>query len=191
MFLSAPPSLVPKAKWGASLHVYMGVTLFGLTEMIIVSGGSVKNRTYRRVNDGQLYVGVCAEEYQTMVLPLFAREGRRLFARRHSRAWMLQQDGAAIHQTVASLQLARSVAPGGLLEPWPANSPDFSLIENVWAMMAERISRMPDCTSIDDLKSHLEVARASIKAEDLRGLFASVPRRLKDCIEMGGATVRF
>ena len=40
----APPSTVPTPKRGAaSLHVYMGCTVFGLTEMVLVSGGSLKN----------------------------------------------------------------------------------------------------------------------------------------------------
>ena len=75
-----------------------------------------------------------AAEYQHVVLPAFKADGKVLFGRR---SWILQQDGARIHTAASSMVEARALAPGGLLEPWPANSPDFSPIENVRAMMAE------------------------------------------------------
>ena len=43
---SAPPSLLAVPKRGPSLHVYMGVTMFGLTRLVVVSGGSTPNKTY-------------------------------------------------------------------------------------------------------------------------------------------------
>jgi transposase len=185
--ISDTPSTVPTPKRGASLHVYMGCTAFGLTEMIFVSGGSIKNSEFRTAK-GCLYKGVCAAEYQAKVLPHFEREGKKLFGRK---TWIIQQDGAKIHQTASSLELARSLAPGRVLEPWPALSPDFSPIENVWSMMAERLARMKPCTTLPELWSALEAVRASITAADVQELFRSVPRRLADCIAMGGAPVRF
>ena len=123
-----PPATVPTPKRGAaSLHVYMGCTAFGLTDdMVLVLGGSLKNSRFFR-KDGSLYSGVSAAEYQDVVLPGFKRkaDGKVLFGRR---SWIVQQqDGATgrIHTAAASMVEARALAPGGLLEPWPANSPDF------------------------------------------------------------------
>lgn len=183
-----PPSTVPTPKRGAaSLHVYMGCTVFGLTEMVLVSGGSLKNSKFFR-KDGSLYSGVSAAEYQHVVLPAFKADGKVLFGRR---SWILQQDGARIHTSASSMVEARALAPGGLLEPWPANSPDFSPIENVWAMMAEKLGRMQPCTTSEELWGALQAARAEITPANLQNLFESMPRRLADCIERGGATVRF
>ena len=183
-----PPSTVPTPKRGAaSLHVYMGCTVFGLTEMVLVSGGSLKNSKFFR-KDGSLYSGVSAAEYQHGVLPAFKADGKVLFGRR---SWILQQDGARIHTAASSMVEARALAPGGLLEPWPANSPDFSPIENVWAMMAEKLGRMQPCTTSEELWGALQAARAEITPANLQNLFESMPRRLADCIERGGATVRF
>ena len=86
---------------------------------------------------------------------------------------------------------ARALAPGGLLEPCPANSPDFSPIENVWAMMAEKLGRMQPCTTFEELWGALQAARAEITSANLHNLIESMPRRLADCIEKGGAIVRF
>ncbi len=56
---------------------------------------------------------------------------------------------------------ARALAPGGLLEPWPANSPDP--IENVWAMMAAgKLGRMHPCTTFEELWGALQAARAKV-----------------------------
>ena len=183
-----PPSTVPTPKRGAaSLHVYMGCTVFGLTEMVLVSGGSLKNSKFFR-KDGSLYSGVSAAEYQHVVLPAFKADSKVLFGRR---SWVLHQDGSRIHTAASSMVEARALAPGGLLEPWPANSPDFSPIENVWAMMAEKLGRMQPCTTSEELWGALQAARAEITPGNLQNLFQSMPRRLADCIEKGGATVRF
>ena len=116
-----PPATVPTLKRGAaSLHVYMGCTAFCLTDMVLVSGGSLKNSRFFR-KDGRLYSGVSAAEYQDVVLPAFKADGKVLFGRR---SWILRQDRARIHTAASSMVEARALAPGGLLEPWPANSPD-------------------------------------------------------------------
>jgi hypothetical protein len=187
---SAPPTTMPKPKRGASLHVYMGCTVFGLTELIIVTGGSKINKRYT-MRGGSLYKGVCAAEYQDHVLPILGREGNRLFRSKHRRHWILQQDGARIHTAPLSLALAAKAAPGGLLHPWPANSPDLSIIENVWSMMGRKLALKPFCPTAALLETALHEVWGSIGAEDLQGLFDGIPSRLDDVIIGDGATVRF
>ena len=77
-----PPATVPTPKRGvASLHVYMGCTAFGLTDMVLVSGGSLKSSRFLR-NDGSLYSGVSPAEYQHVVLPAFRADEKLFFGRR-------------------------------------------------------------------------------------------------------------
>lgn len=68
--MAAPPETVGKPKNQASWHVYMGVTAFGVTKMVFVTGGSNKNTTCFG-QDGRLCRGVCSQEYRRYVLPMF------------------------------------------------------------------------------------------------------------------------
>ena len=58
-------------------------------------------------------------------------------------------------------------------------------------MMAEKLGRMQPCTTFEELWGVLQAARAEITSANLHNLFESMPRRLADCIDKGGAIVRF
>lgn len=188
--VAAPPETVGKPKNQASWHVYMGVTAFGVTKMVFVTGGSKRNTACFR-HDGKLCRGVCSREYRKDVLPVFKSEGARLFSQHNRRSWFLQQDGARIHQTKDSIAQAEQCAPAGLLQPWPPSSPDLSPIENVWAMMAADMAHLPVTKTKNDLRCQLEQVAAGLTAERVAPLFDSMKRRLKDCLLLGGEIVRF
>ncbi len=157
----------------------MGCTAFGLTEMVLVSDGSLKCSRFLR-KDGS--IPACPPlNLSHVVLPAFKADGKALFRRR---SWILQQDGARVHTAASSVMEARALAPGGLLEPWPANSSDFNPIENVWAMMAEKLGRMQPCTTYEELWGALEAARAGFTPAHLQKLLESMPKRLADCIRI-------
>lgn len=187
--LSAQRPTKGKAKHGPSVHMYMGVTAYGVTPLIAVTGGSIKNTKYSN-KSGRLYHGMCAQEYREDVLPKLLAGGAQLFAKQHRRDWILQQDGARPHQPDFCREFARSRAPGGLLEPWPANSPDLSWIENMWAWMAAQLRRKPECNNIVELQAALNDIRSSITTEMLQPYVDGMKNRLQRCIELSGATVK-
>jgi len=175
-------------KHNPAAHVYMGMTRWGLTGVYVVSGGSSKS-SYSD-SKGQRYRGVCAAEYQQDVLPKLIADGNALFAKagRYGGSWVFQQDGARIHTTVASLREAGK-APGGVLYPWPANSPDLNLIENVWAFMAQWVREQPVASDFDDFVRLIKRARAAVPSSMLKHCYRSMPRRLREVIAKGGAAL--
>ena len=84
------------------------------------------------------YKGVYAKEYKDVLLQggkdalagLF-RHAQDIFSSRFIRDWVFQQDMPRIH--VAVVKLLKEICPHVL--PWPCNSPDFSLVDNVWSLV--------------------------------------------------------
>ncbi|GFT77044.1 hypothetical protein TNCV_1099271 [Trichonephila clavipes] len=67
--------------------------------------------------------------------------------------------------------------------PWPARSPDFSPIENVWSMVAERLTRHHTPVTTDDaVWHHVEAAWASVPVHTIQSLFDSMPMRISAVI---------
>ena len=124
-----------------------------------MTGGSKKNTKYinTKLKSPAPYRGMCAREYQEVVLSQLAAAGNQLFSgrRRYVRSWQLQQDGAKQHTTADSLSTVRALVPGGAFEWWLANSPDLSLIENVWAWMDAQLRLRPQCMTVEELKEAL------------------------------------
>jgi transposase len=181
-----------KTKFGPSLHVYMAVTPNGATQLVVSSGGCTKNTLYRKP-DGSLYVGVCGPEYCEQVLPVLQSGCKQLFIRSASRNWVWQHDGARIHTTAESRQVATAGAPGGLLLNWPANSPDLSLIENIWGWMATRLTfkqPLDGYRRVGDLQVALDEIRAEITPQMLNKYYAGMAARIKKCIDLEGGVVK-
>ncbi|GFS94007.1 uncharacterized protein TNCV_4480571 [Trichonephila clavipes] len=64
------------------------------------------------------------------------------------------------------------------LFPLPARSSDLSPTENIWSMVAERLSRHHTAvTSVDDLWHRVEAALVSVPVDAIQSLFGSMPRK--------------
>ncbi|GFW61451.1 transposable element Tcb1 transposase [Trichonephila clavipes] len=73
------------------------------------------------------------------------------------------------------------------LLPWPARSPDLSLIENMGSMVAQRLTQItpPDATP-DQLWQRVEAAWSAVPQEHIQSLFESMPRRVAAVISNNG-----
>ncbi|GFX02273.1 transposable element Tcb1 transposase [Trichonephila clavipes] len=81
------------------------------------------------------------------------------------------------------------LAPGIMIEllPWPACSPDFSPIENMWSMVAQRLTQITTLAATpDQLWQRVEAASSSVPHEHIESLFESVPRRVAAGISNNG-----
>ncbi|GFX96684.1 transposable element Tcb1 transposase [Trichonephila clavipes] len=73
------------------------------------------------------------------------------------------------------------------LPSWTACSPDLSLIENMWSMVAQRSTQItPPAATPDQLWQRLEAAWSAVPQEHIQSLFESMPRRVEAVISNNG-----
>ncbi|GFV57628.1 transposable element Tcb1 transposase [Trichonephila clavipes] len=92
-------------------------------------------------------------------------------------AAIFQQDNARSH--VARI-VQRSIVNHPIeLLPWPARSLDLSPIENMWFMVAQRLTQItPPAATPDQLWQRVEAAWCAVPQEHTLSLFESMPRRV-------------
>ncbi|KFM75481.1 Transposable element Tcb1 transposase, partial [Stegodyphus mimosarum] len=88
---------------------------------------------------------------------------------------IFQQDNTRPHvaRIVQGFFLKRQIE----LFPWPARSPDLSPIENMWSMVAERLTQIiSQAATPDQLWQRGEAAWSAVPQEHIQSLFESLPR---------------
>ncbi|GFT58604.1 transposable element Tcb1 transposase [Trichonephila clavipes] len=69
----------------------------------------------------------------------------------------------------------------------PARSPDLSPIENMWSMVAQRLTQItPPAATPDQLWQRVEAACSAVPQEHTQSLFESMPRRVAAVISNNG-----
>ncbi|GFV33045.1 transposable element Tcb1 transposase [Trichonephila clavipes] len=71
--------------------------------------------------------------------------------------------------------------------PWPARSPYLSPIENMWSMVAQRLTQItPPGVTPDQLWQRVEASCSAVPQEHIQSLFESMPRRVTVVIANNG-----
>ncbi|GFX10515.1 transposable element Tcb1 transposase [Trichonephila clavipes] len=98
---------------------------------------------------------------------------------------IFQQDNARPH--VARIIQSFFVNYQIELFPWPACSPDLSMIENMWSLVAQRLTQitLPAATP-DQLWQRVEAVWSAVSQEHIQSLFESMPRRVAAVISNNG-----
>jgi transposase len=73
----------------------------------------------------------------------------------------------------------------GLLQGWPPNSPDLSLIENVWAILDAKMDSL-GLKTFSEYKAALVREAKAVPKEVCQNLFAGMHKWLQSCMERGG-----
>ncbi|GFX44558.1 transposable element Tcb1 transposase [Trichonephila clavipes] len=100
-------------------------------------------------------------------------------------AAIFQQDNARPH--VARIARMFFVNHQFELFPWPACSPDLSLIENMWPMVAQRLTQItPPAATPDQLWQRVEAAGSAVPQDYIQSRFESMARRVAAVISNNG-----
>ena len=156
-----PTVAVPKSS--IKVHVYYGVTFFGATKPVFVTGGGSQKSETLNPKTGIPLRRVGAEEYSKNVLPNLLADGDKLYSgeRSYARKWIFQQDNAPAHTAGLSKGVLESRMSGRWIMDWPACSPDLSWIENVWAWADRKLRR-----DRANIQSAQDLRKAIIKVFD-------------------------
>ena len=98
---------------------------------------------------------------------------------------IFQQDNARPHvaRIVQGFFVNRQIE----LLPWPARSPDLSPIENMWSMVAQRLTQITSpAATPDQLWQRVEAAWSAVPQEYMQGIFESMPRHVAAVISNNG-----
>ena len=100
-----------------------------------------------------------------------------------------QQDGAPAHRSSSTTKF---LDEQGLqvLRSWPSQSPDLSVIENIWEHLKSKILLHNPRSHEDIWKVAVEEWNA-IPRERIRSLYASIPRRLAACVRAKGGHTKY
>ena len=100
------------------------------------------------------------------------------------RKWILVQDNDPKHKSKQTTELLDKIAPNRI-QDWPANSPDFNIIEDVWSTLQSAI-QYKNIKSLDALKRNLTKAWESLDMNAIQRSVESLPNRFQQCIEKNG-----
>jgi hypothetical protein len=101
-----------------------------------------------------------------------------------------QHDGAPCHGTKLVTDWLHSSGVK-ILGPWPGNSPDLNVIENVWHVLKRKVAEQ-NPTSAEDLKKKiLQVWTTQITPEYCKTLVHSMPRRITAVLQNRGQPTKY
>lgn len=146
--------------------VWGGISSIGKTPLVFVEG----------FLNGPGYINILKDTY----LPWIRR--------RKVKDAILQQDNAPCH--IAKVIKAFLAEKGIQTLVWPPYSPDLNPIENFWAFMKDKVSKVAPATK-DELVGILKAEWDKISQAEIDNFVNSMPNRIQACLEAKGGHTRY
>jgi hypothetical protein len=173
---------------GKQLHVYGGITKYGVTRLIRVTGSTGHPKKYlkycKKAKAMVQHNGLGAVEFQEMLAEELQPQGQQLFSAAGVRDWKLLLDGASAHRAPATVAFMSSEGIR-IVADWPPNSPDLNPIENAWAWLKQQLYAR-QYASLEAMWQAAEAIWASMPLSMCQNLMDSIATRKAICIEREG-----
>jgi transposase len=76
------------------------------------------------------------------------------------------------------------------LKWWPSNSPDLNPIENIWALLKNKVKKKQNKT-IEEFKESIKECWNDIDQEHINNAIKSMPKRIKSVIDNNGKSINY
>ena len=178
-----------KVNHAQGLNIYAGLTPYGLTTAHVVTGTSSHKTLYTN-KKGQPARNITSSEYEVVMSQTLLPQGKKLFSDRGICSWIFQQDNDPTHRSGHLHVAAWNKKRGGSVKfmDWPPNSPDLSLIENVWAFVDAKVQAM-GCNTFKEFKEAVLLELKNVPKDVVKSLYGSMSKRIASVLlENGGKT---
>jgi len=137
--------VMQQVRKGQKLHVYAGITRYGATSLVRVTGTTGLVPRFTKAGGVEKYRGVCAKEFQQVMQKHLVPQAKRIMRAHNQGPPVFLLDGAPVH-TAAATRNFMSARHIECLQGWPPNSPDLNPIENVWAWLQRKLAAQEPST---------------------------------------------
>jgi hypothetical protein len=173
---------------GKQLHVYAGVTKYGVTRLIRVTGSTGHPKKYfkyvKKLKALVQHTGVGAEEFQEVLWEELQPDAEGIFSAAGVQDWVYLLDGASPHtaRSTADFMCDKGIR---IIADWPPYSPDLNPIENAWAWLKQQLYAQ-QYASLEAMWEAAQAIWASMPLSMCQNLMNSIATRKAVCIARGG-----
>ncbi len=156
------------------LHVWAGI------------GSNMKTKLYffQKNMNSDLYISILKKSLKETQITYAPNTPKKLKGN-----WIFLQDNSAIHKSKKSMKVVEELV-GDRLIAHPPVSPDMNAIENMWSYLDRKV-KAAQVTNISHLKRVLNKEWKNLPWSEIRKSVDSMPRRLEQCLELGGKRTEY